>query len=265
MINKLVNNKRDDWEDQLGIAVSVYNNSTSSVTGHTPFFLMYGRSGRMPLTKMLYPTTPLCGRLQQLSDGLQNARALTEESRRYNRERLARKANNSELEVGDSVVIKAHEHLTTTSRWDPQWVVTQVRGKVIFIKHQQSGQTKVLNHNKVHLVDPDISWDEVNPRPVRQSNISTKLMGVRAKPANSRATPAINQPNLIQEGYVPAPPTPSRAIKRKAPESPSHKESTRDRIYLHRSAKQPHLTPPSPSEQKRARLELIECVYIFLQ
>jgi ribosomal protein S17 len=220
----------------------------------------------MPLTNMLHPITPLTGRLQELSEGLQRARALTEDSRKYNRERLARKANTGELHVGDTVVIKAHEPLTATSRWDPQWVVTQVRGKVIFIQHQQSANTKVLNQNKVCLVDPNISWDEINPRPVRQSHISTKLTGVRAQPANSTATRIAKEPQLIQQGYIPPPPPPSVAKKRKAQDlPPQHTETPpREREYLHRSAKLPTLTPPTHSEQKRARLELIECVSIFL-
>ncbi len=43
IISKLVNNRRDEWEDQFGAALRAYNNATSSVTGHTPFLLHHGR------------------------------------------------------------------------------------------------------------------------------------------------------------------------------------------------------------------------------
>ena len=43
MLMKLINSNRGDWEEQLGVALMAYNDATSSVTGHTPFFLHYGR------------------------------------------------------------------------------------------------------------------------------------------------------------------------------------------------------------------------------
>lgn len=245
IVNKLTNNRRDEWEDQIGAALTAYNNATSTVTGHTPFFLMYGRQARAPLSKMLHPAEPLTGRLELLSDALKSARVLTEDSRKYNRERLAQKANSGQLSVGDSVVIKAQEPLTTTSRWDPHWVITQVRGKAINVRHQQTGATKWLNHNKVQLVDPDVNWDTINPRPQRQSNISTKLTGVRAQTAVPRAMEHTTQ-----------------ATKRKAEEPLTenhHQEQPkRFRRYLPRLAKRS--ASPTPAEQKKARIEAIASV-----
>ncbi len=133
---------------------------------------MFGRRARLPLTKMLYPIIPLIGRLQDLFDNLQQARAMSEESRMFNRERLARQANTGEIYVGDSVVIKANEPLTITSSWDSHWTVTQVRGKVVYVRHEPSSKTKVLNRDKVQIVEPEVNWDDINPRPARQSNKS---------------------------------------------------------------------------------------------
>ena len=59
---------------------------------------------------------PLEGRLQDLSEASDTARVLTEASRKYNRKRLARQANAKELKVGDTVVVKAQEPLTLTSK-----------------------------------------------------------------------------------------------------------------------------------------------------
>ena len=126
MLTKLVNNKRDHWEDTLGVALTAYNNATSDTTGHTPFFLHYGRHARLPLTMANNPLTPLDGRLQMLSEGLQCARNLTQKSRQFNRVRLARKATEGNLAVADVVVIRAQEPLTMTSKWDPQWQITQL-------------------------------------------------------------------------------------------------------------------------------------------
>ena len=70
---------------------------------------------------------------------------MTEDSRKYNHERLARKANEQHISPGDSVVIRAEGRVSLTSRWDPEWVVTRVKGPVVFLHHQRSGKTKVLN------------------------------------------------------------------------------------------------------------------------
>ena len=66
------------------------------------------------------------------------------------------------------VVLLAAEPLTLTSRWDPQWQVTRVSGTTIFLRHQQSGQVKKVHRSKVKVVDPDMVWDNINPRPRRK-------------------------------------------------------------------------------------------------
>ena len=53
IISRLANNARSDWADKIGPALMAYNNSVSITTGHTPFFLMYGRRARLPLTRLL--------------------------------------------------------------------------------------------------------------------------------------------------------------------------------------------------------------------
>ena len=168
ILTRLINNNRTNWQDQLGPALMAYNNSVSDVTQHTPYFLHYGRRARLPLSKLLPDQPLLDDRLQEVADALRDAAAATAQSRHHNRERLAQRANTQTLKVGDSVIVKAQEPLTLTSKWDPQWTVTRVKGKVVWITHQQSGKQKTLNVNKVRLVDPHIIWDKLNPRPIRQ-------------------------------------------------------------------------------------------------
>ena len=174
MLAKLVNNCPSTWERQLGPCLMAYNNAVNTTTGHTPFFLLYGRRARLPLSKLL-PSDALpdnamhkVTQLNDLANALQFVRTATEESRKYNRERLEKKANADDLEVGDSVVLKAPERMTFTSRWDPHWEITQVRGRTVWLRQQQTGKTKVVHREKVKLVDPTIAWDEVHPRPVRK-------------------------------------------------------------------------------------------------
>jgi len=118
---------------------------------------MTGRRIRLPLQKALRPPGPneLGNRLDTLSNMLKIARQMTIQSREYNRKRLQEKANNKLISPGDHVVVKADERLTFTSRWDPMFIVTRVIGPVVYLRHQQTGKTKVLNQEKVRLVNPE--------------------------------------------------------------------------------------------------------------
>ena len=64
------------------------------------------------------------------------------------------------------MTLLVNEPLSLTSRWDPFWQVVQIRQKVITIVHQQS-VTRRVNRDKVKVVDPEIAWDQLAPRPKR--------------------------------------------------------------------------------------------------
>ena len=178
MLTRLVNNEQRRWENQLAAALTAYRNSVSDVTGFTPFFLLYGRRGRLPLTQCFASASgSVVGtRLHDLSTALAVARDMTKNSRKYNRERINRKAVENDIGIGDTVVVKAHERMTFTSKWDPQYEVTNIRGPVLWLRHQATGKTRVININKVVLVDPNIEWDEVRPRPRRQARSNEQIL-----------------------------------------------------------------------------------------
>ena len=187
MLQCLCNNAPATWEDQLADVLYAHRNVISNNTGHTPFHVLYGRHGRLPLTRLLRTThATTCGnRLDNLATTLKTVRVLTEDSRHYNRIRLEKKANAKDISVGDNVVIKAEERTSLSSRWDLRWEVYRVRGPVIFVRHQQTGKEKTLNREKVRLVNPNISWDQCAPRPMRsqykprQNKVITELQVVR--------------------------------------------------------------------------------------
>ena len=62
--------------------------------------------------------------------------------------------------------------MTFTSKWDPQYKVTNVRGPVLWPRLQATDKTLVINRNKVVLVDPNIEWDvflDREDRPVQMN------------------------------------------------------------------------------------------------
>ena len=204
LIQRAVDNQPNRWEDVLNDALLAYRTSVSSTTGYTPHFLVTGRKLRMPMEKTLRISNEQSfgNRLDDLAIALKIARVNTEESRKYNRERLARKENARQISPGDTVIIKAEGRLTFTSRWDPEWIVTRVRGPVIFLHHQRTGKTKVLNQEKVRIVDPELRWDKCHSRPKRKQERPSRYRRRLAQIRNDRQPPHVDPADTDSEDSV---------------------------------------------------------------
>jgi transposase InsO family protein len=179
---RLMRNRPEDWYVHLPAAVQAYRMAVSDVTGYSPFFLLYGREPR-----------PLCGedatiagglfgnRLDNLAAARKAAQEEIEASRRYNRRRLADRANVVvSLEVGDRVATKAEERTTGTAYWDPGFVVTRVRGTTHWLNNPETGINKKLHREKLRLVT-DIDNQEleaVPPRPRRRFKPRKKMINM---------------------------------------------------------------------------------------
>ena len=160
----------------------------------------------MPLTRLLPVNIDnyFGNRLDDLTVALRMARQSTRDSRRYNKERLDKRANCQDIRTGDTVVIKAEERLTVTSRWDPQWEVTRVRGPVVWIRQQQTGKNKVLNREKVRLVDPEINWEDIYPRPIRDQRRRAAIPPPQPNLAANRSQAAPSTPPSVPQDDPPA-------------------------------------------------------------
>ncbi len=179
LLAKALFNKTADWEDKIADVLSAYRHSVSSVTGYTPFFLLYGRRGRVPLEQFLtvdQSENKFGNRLDDLAEAYRLAAVNTLQSRKYNKERLQKQSNASLLTVGDTVIVKAEERLTNTTRWDPEYEIYRIRGTTHWVRHQPTGKTRVLHREKLIRVDPNIDWEGLVNRPKR----------VRARPLPPR-------------------------------------------------------------------------------
>jgi hypothetical protein len=102
-----------------------------------------------------------------MTDVFRQAKMHTEQSRFHNRERLARKATAGDIAVGDSVIVAANEPVSLSAKWDPQYEVTKVHGTTFWIRHQRTLKELKVHRDKLRLVDHNMVWDEVAPRPRR--------------------------------------------------------------------------------------------------
>ena len=171
MLTKRINNQPESWEDHVGDALFAHRISVSSVTGYSPYYLMYGRQPRVPLTRLLQASTKAShfgNRLDNLAEAFSNTQQNTRDVRQANRDRINKKANAKAIEVGDTVVLLVPEPVTFSSKWEPQWQVTRVSGLTCHLRNQVTGKIKKVHRDQVKLVDPELVWDELPPRPKRQ-------------------------------------------------------------------------------------------------
>ncbi len=204
LLRKLINGNRSSWEDEVGPAVAAIRIATSSVTGYSPFFLHHARHPRVPLTRVNPddPSYTLENRLQRYAEVMTLAREATHASRQYNRQRLQQRANAKELQVGDSVLVLGNEPLSLTAKWDFGFTVSAINGLVISVLHQQTGVTRRVHRDKVRLIDPDVSWDDVCIRP-RRTRAQARPRPVRAPALDREDRSTSPSPSVaVSEGTV---------------------------------------------------------------
>ena len=244
MLSKAINNAPGDWEDHVGSVLFSHHISVSDVTHYSPFYLVYGRQPRAPLTKLLHSRDAIQGfgtRVDNLSTALKAARDHTEDSRKYNKLRLDCKANDGLLNPGDMVVLLAAKPLTFTSKWDPHWQVTRISGTTVFQRHQQSGQTKRVHRSKVRLVDPHMVWDHVAPTPKqrqKQRGTPEVTVDVHVDPPNIAVHPPQSQSGQdsnLEGSEEPLPSTSADPMEIET-EGPDPMEIETERVLSGRSA-----------------------------
>ena len=133
LLCKACNNDVHAWEDRLSDVLWAYRISVSSVTHFSPYFLLYGRLPRVPLSRTLpVQSTNL------------------------------------------------FERVTLSSRFDPLWLITRLRGSTVWLHQQDTGQVRKVHRSKVRLADPTLAWDEITVRPRRkqapQKRVRTRVL-----------------------------------------------------------------------------------------
>ena len=94
-------------------------------------------------------------------------------------------------------MLAAHDRMSMTSRWDPHWEVTRgLSGPVAHVRNHLTSKHKPVNREKVRLVDPTVSRDEVNPRPRRLKRRGKRGHGLT--PDHNHQAPQVIPPPAIQ-------------------------------------------------------------------
>ena len=170
LLCKAGNNDVQAREDRLGDVPWAYIISVSSVTHFSQYFLLYGRLPRVPLSRTLpvYSTNFFVNRLDNLATALQQVLVDMEQSRRADRAQLLARADAQTLQVGYHCLLLANDLVTISSRFDPLWRITRLRGSTVWLHQQSTGQIRTVHRSKVRLADPTLVWDEITVGPRRK-------------------------------------------------------------------------------------------------
>ena len=115
MIGKLAEDKKARWSEHLPELLSAYNGTRSTVTGYSPYYLLFGRKNRMPVD-CLFPTlresphhtkmeVSVATMQKRLKEAFEVARHLTYEEATKQRRYYDRRAGAVTLQPGDVVMV----------------------------------------------------------------------------------------------------------------------------------------------------------------
>ena len=167
MLRTLSDAEKANWKDSINKVVHAYNCTRSEATGYSPFFLLYGRSPRLPIDLMFGlqpetgPTTIDHNRfVKEWKEQMEEAYAIASKHAAKSVERGKRyhdqKVHSSVLHQGDRVLVKnvgKHEGPSKLrSYWEEEvYVVVERKGEdspVYKVKPERgSGRHRVLHRN----------------------------------------------------------------------------------------------------------------------
>ena len=173
MIGKLEQDKKARWSEHLPEILSAYNGTRSTVTGYSPYFLLFGRKARMPVD-YLFPTfhdlsqqtkmeVSVAAMQKRLKEAFAVARHLTSQEAAKQRHYYDRKAGAVALQPGDVVMVRTDGFVgkqKVKDQWEDggfivesqleDWPVYKVRCPTSDAK--QKPKFQILHRNRLLLV-----------------------------------------------------------------------------------------------------------------
>ena len=116
MLKTLGDKEKENWKDSISKLAFAYNSTINKSTGFSPFYLMFGRSSRLPIDNIfgieLESTNVktydefVANWQRRMQNAIEIARENSGKMRKYNEKSYNRKVYGSEIEIGDRVLLK---------------------------------------------------------------------------------------------------------------------------------------------------------------
>ena len=113
MLRTLEHSQKEDWKSHVSRLVHAYNCTPHSVTGYSPYYLLYGRHPRLPLDALLDQQEEVCDvdeyealLRRNLKEAYESAASATQEARDSMKRRYDTSARGLMPQVGDLVLVR---------------------------------------------------------------------------------------------------------------------------------------------------------------
>ena len=205
-----------DWENHLHRLSLVYNTSVHPTTGHTPFYLMYGRQVRMPIDIMYGTPTPQSSTIPEyvsdLRRGLEAAYNRVREQMGHKQDRQKelydRRVHGKPFELGDLVWL----HCPAVPRGKPKklhrpWtgpfrVVRRLSTATYRIENVRARRQRLVVHfDRLKLCPPNMRMPDLPPSTTRQPRKTPRSHSPPGTNLEVVDDPAPNPPELPTPRY----------------------------------------------------------------
>lgn len=224
MLRTLTESQKSNWKDSLNKLLYAYNCTCSEVTGFSPFYLLYGRSPRLPVDLLfgLNSEMPTCNQkeyVEKWKRGMEEAYEIARECAQKSADRSKKnfdgKVRSTTLQPGDRVLVK-----NLTPRGGPGklrnfWeenihvVVRQMGGElpVYEVKPEKGkGRSRVLHRNLLMPCD-HLPLENAPPAKVRRKRALEKSQTSHVESDDESedefnlhyVQPQLPQPNCVVE------------------------------------------------------------------
>ena len=165
LIKSLESSRRNHWPDLLQHLVFMYNSTPHSVTGFTPYSLMFGREPMVPLDHLLHRTSRSWDEdiIKQQAEFIRCTHEIAAQRLRRaaqtNKKQYDKRAKACPLSIGDAVLIKqqafTHRHKLANHFKEQQFVVvgSNQDQDVFAVRPTLGGPEKWLNRSSL-ILDP---------------------------------------------------------------------------------------------------------------
>ena len=150
--------KSKEWSDVIPIATSAYNFFPNEHSRESPFFLMFGRDPRVPLTEMFTPRTRYMGN----EDCIISLEAMTEiyylvaENLRKARDKLGAgvQLHPRKVAPNDMVLLRVHDAKPFEPRFKEGFRIIEIKGNQVHLTPKEGGKTRWAHIKDVKQILP---------------------------------------------------------------------------------------------------------------
>ena len=187
MLGTLPGSAKKNWQEWVPTLVHVYNCTTSSVTGFSPYFLIYGCQPRLPIDieygvvlddryhDCKTYAAKLHHRLQWAYQAAQ--KCIDKETTRY-KQYYDKNYKCAVLKEGDLVLVRIHvrsgEHKIADKWEQAPWEVTNIKkdSPLLTVKNTRTGEVRELHRNMLYpLRMVDHSSDDIQTLILAKANV----------------------------------------------------------------------------------------------